>query len=208
MTVNLTPASVFPTNFRAPDDGDSANGALFQQCFQDAADAATNLKGRVDGHDASIAAARKAIVAQYTPSASALANNGTVTLAQHYSVGGFALNANGITVPSAGVYRATLKSPMEVDSTSNPRSVVLRLMAGAVGDGGSTVLAWFSGIRFSANADHSCNVVGCTVFEVTDPPNQTLWLQNRTSGAITTSTALGDEAMLHSLVIERVGDLL
>lgn len=206
MTVNLTPVDAFPANFRAPDDGDPANGALFQQCFQDAANAATNLKGRADGHDAAISSARKAVIAQYTPSASALANNGTVTLAQHYSVGGLALNANGITVP-VGVYRATLKSPVEVNSTTNPLSAVLRLMAGAVGDGGSTVLGWFTGRRFSADAGHSFNVVGEFAFEITDPPNQILWLRNVSGNALTTASAGGDEAMLHSLVIERVGDL-
>src|SRR5690606_23810259 len=161
MLVNLTPSNIFPTNFRAPDDGDPANGATFQQCFQDAADAATNLKGRADGHDMSIAAARKAIVAQYTPSAASLANNGTVTLAEHYSVGGFALNANGITVPSAGVYRASFNSPVQVNSTTNPLSAVLHLLAGVVGNAGSsTVLGWFTGRRFSADAGHPFNAVG------------------------------------------------
>lgn len=48
MPVNLVPVDAFPPNFRAPDDGDPANGATFQAGLQDAADAATNLKARLD----------------------------------------------------------------------------------------------------------------------------------------------------------------
>jgi hypothetical protein len=144
-----------------------------------------------------------ATIAQYTPSASALADGSALTLTAYlgYPSGAWTLASNEITVPSVGVYRATLNLAVEVASATNPLAANIYLMSGAAG-----VLAWIVGNRFNATAADSFKVSGSAIFAITNTATQKIWLRNESSANITTSSAGGDEEMLHSFIIERIGD--
>jgi hypothetical protein len=153
--------------------------------------------------DATVATNAEAVIAQFTPSASALADGSALTLTAYlgYPSGEWTLASNEVEVPSVGVYRATLNLAVEVASATNPLAANIYLMSGAAG-----VLAWIVGNRFNATAADSFRVSGSAIFAITNTATQKIWLRNESSANITTSSAGGDEEMLHSFIIERIGD--
>lgn len=151
MTVNLTPASTFPTNFRAPDDGDPANGALFQQCFQDAADAATNLKGRVDARQT------VGLAARYT-----LASGSSIALTESFADAGYSIDSNAITVPVAGKYFASINALLQSTDTSGNRTISLLVRVNGVEVGRA------SGRRYSTDDSEVAPAQSSFAFFVSD----------------------------------------
>lgn len=176
MPVNLTPSNIFPTNFRAPDDGDPANGATFQAGLQDAADAATYLKGEVDGHDVAIGNLQASRVvagrARYH------INDGTgsttdLEFVEEFADTGFALVSSNkaIQVPAPGGYEIWWRT-RALSDTSNPVvDAGSRLRIGGVTKDVALATRW------SGSAGNSVLAHGRCTVNITDPATEVIQLR-------------------------------
>lgn len=163
MPVNLTPSNIFPTNFRAPDDGDPANGATFQQCFQDAADASTHLKEKVDIKEPVGLSARYLFP-------SGVVTDDPIKLTETFADAGYTLTSDtDIKVPVAGKYLVSMSALLfsSNDSAHVNLSLVLKLNGVEVGrangrrfstDDSEPTPAQATFAIYVANADHALTV--------------------------------------------------
>lgn len=143
-----------------------------------------------------------ATVAQYTPSASSLALNGTLTLTEAFNFGGFTLAGNGVQVPDPGVYRLTGHLLIQSSSTSDPASGLIHTRVGTVGDAGAAEAGRLVGRRYSATPTDEFVVSGSFLYEITDPENELIWLRNVVAATITTPSS---GSLVDSFIIERIG---
>lgn len=116
MTVNITDVDAFTDPVVAPDDTDPATGASVQQPVQALANRTRNLKNRLDDQDA-----LAGDLATFTIEASALANDGELTITEVLDPSdSFSVASDEITVPSAGWYRFDLSGRISsTDATDN-----------------------------------------------------------------------------------------
>lgn len=176
MPVNLTPTNAFPTNFRAPGDGDPANGATFQAGHQDAADAATYLKTQVDNHALDIAALQGGRVV--ASGARYLIKDGTgattdLEFEEVFADSGFALVSSNkaIQVPAPGRYLISWRTRARSGTTNPVVDVGSRLRVGGTNRDVALATRWDD-----SAGTHVLAHGRCTAF-ITTPATETIQLR-------------------------------
>jgi hypothetical protein len=213
MPTPVTETSTFSATVVVPNDGNSeaVNQAAVLAYTQPLTNRTKYLKdhldaaeGDIDDLEAGLAATNLAVIAKLTPSASALADAGKLGLSVHlgYPSGDWNVTSDELQVPSAGLYRIALHTPVSVGSTSNPDAAVIHVRVGASG-----IVAWFVGERFSASASDAFTVRGEVIVPIGTPATEKIWLRNESGTTLTTVDFGADNDMVHSLIVERIGDL-
>jgi hypothetical protein len=193
MTQNLTDNPAWVANVRAPADGDPANAATFAAGHQDAADRTAYLKQQLE-------TSQLAVIAKLTPSASSLADAGTLGLSVHlgYPSGDWNVSSNQLQVPSAGLYRVSLNALI---LPASDLSVIIECRVGASG----VVKRFVGPIQVSPAA--TVMVSGETLIPITTPASEKIWLKNLSGTAISTINTYAPSAdLIHELIVERIGD--
>lgn len=149
MTVNITDSDTFTDPIVAPDDGDLANGAIFQLAPQGLANRTRYLYNR-------------SAYASYKIQGEDVENGNKFTLVEETNGGGFVLDNNEITVPAVGAYLIAICGVLSTDSDTNP------ITFGMIVRHGSDYVVDCEGTRFSGNSAHVINASGVGVVDVTD----------------------------------------
>jgi hypothetical protein len=209
MASAITETDTYTATITAPDAGDAITAASVRTMGQGLTNRSLHHENRIDdletamtAAEADVATLQAAVIARMTPSATVLADAGTITLAlssSYYDTTSWAVSSNEVTVPSAGVYRYVVNMVVNVGSSADPDACIIYVRVNGA------IVSAFVGVRFSTGTGDYFTISGEDFVVISTPASQKFTLTNESGTTLTSEDYGGSNSLYQRFTVERIG---